>query len=68
LKETVKELREEIKNKEQKWKLSSDRLQKRIEELMKENSESKENILVLERERVSAWERLRKQALAEVGA
>ena len=50
------DLQDEMKRKEQRWTSSTTRLRDRIETLETENRELKEEIRILEKKRLEAWQ------------
>ena len=51
----VSSLQEELKRRESRWNASSTRFRKRIDELENENQELKEELKMLEKERLERW-------------
>ena len=52
----LKELQDELKHKEQRWAASTSRLRDRLEYVERENAELKEEIKLLEKKRLEAWQ------------
>ncbi|KAM4860184.1 centrosomal P4.1-associated protein [Thomomys bottae] len=57
LKQQVADLQEDLKKKEAKWSSAQGRLRSQIEMLVKENTDLREEIKVIERFRIDAWKR-----------
>ncbi|XP_060050727.1 centromere protein J isoform X2 [Erinaceus europaeus] len=57
LKQQIADLQEELKRKEAKWSSTHGRLRSQIEMLVKENTDLREEIKVMERFRLDAWKR-----------
>ncbi|XP_063130331.1 centromere protein J isoform X2 [Rattus norvegicus] len=57
LKQQIQELQEDLKRKETKWSSTHGRLRSQIEMLVKENTDLREEIKVMERFRLEAWKR-----------
>ncbi|XP_050999138.1 centromere protein J [Acomys russatus] len=57
LKQQITDLQEDLKRKETKWSSAQGRLRSQIEMLVKENSDLREEIKVMERFRLDAWKR-----------
>lgn len=57
LKQQITDLQEDLKRKETKWSSAHGRLRSQIEMLVKENTDLREEIKVMERFRLDAWKR-----------
>jgi centromere protein J len=57
LKQQIADLQEDLKRKETKWSSTQSRLRSQIEMLVKENTDLREEIKVMERFRLDAWKR-----------
>lgn len=57
MKQQIQELQEDLKRKETKWSSTHGRLRSQIEMLVKENTDLREEIKVMERFRLEAWKR-----------
>lgn len=58
LKQQVTDLQEDLKRKEAKWSSTHGRLRSQIEMLVKENTDLREEIKVMERFRLDAWKKV----------
>ena len=57
LKQQIADLQEDLKRKEAKWSSTHGRLRSQIEMLVKENTDLREEIKVMERFRLDAWKK-----------